>query len=925
MEEYVTVLMKKKKIGDHFLMFEPSEMVEGFVDEFGFIDINGNEYCPIDSPEIMNDDIKEGICYYMSKSMIEQRFGNLKEAEKELVELLKRQIIIGIVLKEFKKIKLLTLNLEEYYNRLYQEEIMAKNPELYERFLQKQVQIGQNMQNKDYKELVDFILENLDLILKDKSMDDMKNDLSALKDYIVEEMNEKQEINEVNKQKKLTQAEKQKDYEKTFENLIDLDDPMRYKKIKDVLDKYIVGQEDAKQAVINSLKMNERRQKDTMKINTLLVGPTGCGKTFIAEKLAEVTRKPFLNIDTTELSLPGLVGTSIESKLEALVRSLNFDIKAAENAIVLFDEIDKQATNEGAGMGENVYNTLLGFLQGKKYTLFKNDRAVKPMEFDTKNMTIISTGSFAKFANKNKDDGYHRTNIGFTANKAHEEVVDVEDVQYPTIDGSFLKKAGMPDELVGRVNLIAQLDPMNRNIMRDIILESEESALNKAKAIFKKSNVELNVTDDYIEAVIDKAIKMKTGARSLKFIISESVKNAEYEMLMNPLGIDSITLTKETIENNKLYDVYYNDVKEDNEVLNHFDPSDLKDPYRYKKIRMKLDEYAIGQEDAKKAVIVALKRGEQAESKNERITTILVGPTGCGKTFIAETASKITNRPFLNIDATELSLPGLVGTSIESKLEALVESCDFDINRAQHAIVIFDEIDKPSANKGLNMGESVYHTLLGFLNGKTYTLFTNDRRHQPIEFDTSFLTVISTGSFAKAAKLNKDDKSNSKVIGFKLGNQTENNVVKEDIEYPTIDTEFLKKSGLPNELVGRIEAVEQLQPMTKEMMKQILLDSADSPLIDFKLMFESDNVSLRYTEGFIDALVDQALSLKTGARSLRYVVTNVMTKAAFDVSMNAYAYDAIILTAETVKDNSKYERVRKQYKQLEDPNKKLTK
>ena len=108
---------------------------------------------------------------------------------------------------------------------------MAKNPELYERFLQKQVQIGQNMQNKDYKELVDFILENLDLILKDKSMDDMKNDLSALKDYIVEELNEKQEINEVNKQKKLTQAEKQKDYEKTFENLIDLDDPMRYKKI----------------------------------------------------------------------------------------------------------------------------------------------------------------------------------------------------------------------------------------------------------------------------------------------------------------------------------------------------------------------------------------------------------------------------------------------------------------------------------------------------------------------------------------------------------------------------------------------------------------------------------------------------------------------------------------------------------------------
>ena len=142
----------------------------------------------------------------MSKSMIEQRFGNLKEAEKELVELLKRQIIIGIVLKEFKKIKLLTLNLEEYYNRLYQEEIMAKNPELYERFLQKQVQIGQNMQNKDYKELVDFILENLDLILKDKSMDDMKNDLSLIKNYIVEKLKEKQEINEFNKQKKLTQA-----------------------------------------------------------------------------------------------------------------------------------------------------------------------------------------------------------------------------------------------------------------------------------------------------------------------------------------------------------------------------------------------------------------------------------------------------------------------------------------------------------------------------------------------------------------------------------------------------------------------------------------------------------------------------------------------------------------------------------------------
>ncbi|MEG2832282.1 MAG: AAA family ATPase [Bacilli bacterium] len=891
--EYTAILMSKVKLVKGGYMFRAKKAINGNLIEGSFYDETMKLVTPITSRDMVKNNLKEGIYYVVNNKVLIDRFRTLDEGQKQLLELVKAQLLVGFDFPDFNKIGLTSLNLNEEYSLMYNEELIKQNPELYKKFKEKEIRIGQQVQNEDYQEFIEFIADNLELILEEENIEEMQEGIldlnDCVKDFINEYFNNDEEI--VEEEKALVKQKEEKNTrESKFKDMIDNDDPYRYKKIKNELDKFVIGQEDAKQVVINALKVGEKKTKSTMKVNSVLVGPTGCGKTYIAEKVADITNRPFLVIDATELSLPGLVGTSIEAKLEALVREENFNLESAQSAIVLFDEIDKQASNDAAGMGKNVYNTLLGFLQGKKYTLFNNDHFAKPIEFDTSNMTIISTGSFAKFANK-ESSGYSNTSMGFVKSKKNK---DIEEIVYPTIDGDFLKNAGLPDELVGRINSIAQLVPMSREVMRKILLESTDSPLLKVIKIFKQDNVELAYTDEFIEEIITKSLKMKTGARSLKFIISAAVKEAEYEITTNPNSIEKITLVKETVNNSACFDcTYKTDVKNTNEDL------------KYKDLRTKLDSFAIGQDKAKKAVILAIKRGENAETKNERIATVLVGPTGCGKSYIAETAARITGKPFISIDATELSLPGLVGTSIESKLEALVESQNYDIEKASKAVIVFDEIDKQSSNKGAGIGESVYHTLLGFMNGKKYILFNNDRRHQPIEFDTSFLTIIATGSFADYVK-EKNGNKNRKPMGFN------NNVEvlekkSEDIVYPEINTEFLKQAGLPNELVGRIESVEQLSPMTEEIMKKILLESSDSPLNDYKELFEMEGVTLRFTTGYIDAIVKEALRLKTGARSLKYVVTKSIERVAFELSMHPFEYKAIILTEKTVKDNTEFQ------------------
>lgn len=316
-------------------------------------------------------------------------------------------------------------------------------------------------------------------------------------------------------------------------------------------------------------------------------------------------------------------------------------------------------------------------------------------------------------------------------------------------------------------------------------------------------------------------------------------------------------------------------------------------------IKNYFDSIIIGQEKAKKAVILSIITNRLSDSKSKN-SCLLVGPTGSGKTLIAETVSEYFKVPILIIDTTQLTVPGYQGSNIEDFLNQLLVKANGDKTKAEEGIVVFDEIDKKGSEKNEDVsGRGVLNTLLPFLQGTTYNLKYNGKN---IIFDTSKLTIFATGAFTDIANNKIDDSlySNSK-IGF---NCAMNEKDKEDIEYPRLEIEdFVKYGYMPIELMGRFSTIVQLDGHTKESLKSILIDSKRSTLVAKKNMLEKINVKLTWTEDYLDAVAEKALALKTGARSLKATVEESIMEVEWEIFENIGKYCQIILSKETVIDN----------------------
>ena len=315
-------------------------------------------------------------------------------------------------------------------------------------------------------------------------------------------------------------------------------------------------------------------------------------------------------------------------------------------------------------------------------------------------------------------------------------------------------------------------------------------------------------------------------------------------------------------------------------------------------IKAFLDEYIIGQDQAKKYLSVAVynhyKRLSQPADKNdveiEQSNIVMVGPTGTGKTLIARTIARILDVPFTIVDATVLTQAGYVGEDIESLLTRLLQVADYDVAKAQRGIVFIDEIDK-IARKGDNPsitrdvgGEGVQQGLLKLLEGSVVNVPPQGGRKHPeqpmIAVDTKNILFICGGAFdgieqAIAHRLNKS------FVGFSTDAATRR--IERDAYMSHVAPQDLKTFGLIPEIIGRLPILTHLLPLDRNALRRILTEPKNAIVRQYVKLFEMDNVKLTFQPDALDYIVDKAIEFKLGARGLRSIVETVMMNAMFDI------------------------------------------